>query len=130
MLTRRNVAIGRASLPNLYHPRQDSHPAPATPSLMELASAPPIDRTDIADAVRAIARTGDWRAPGAAHGIRGAAVDYLVGRLAAELRALAALVDRSRSALDVEERALGRTVAAIRRQASAADAARSAAAAL
>jgi methyl-accepting chemotaxis protein len=97
---------------------------------MELASAPPIDRTDIADAVRAIARTGDWRAPGAAHGIRGAAVDYLVGRLAAELRALAALVDRSRSALDVEERALGRTVAAIRRQASAADAARSAAAAL
>jgi len=97
---------------------------------MELATALPIGRAELADAVRTIARTGEWRAPGAAYGMRGAAVDYLVGHLAAELRALATLVDRSRSALDVEERALARTVEAIRRQASAADAARSAAAAL
>jgi methyl-accepting chemotaxis protein len=97
---------------------------------MELATALPIGRAELADAVRTIARTGEWRAPGAAYGMRGAAVDYLVGHLAAELRALATLVDRSRSALDVEERALARTVEAIRRQASAADAACSAAAAL
>jgi methyl-accepting chemotaxis protein len=95
---------------------------------MELR-APAAEGGVLASAVAALAERGAWREP-QERGPRERAVAYLVGRLAAEMRALDELVMRSRDCLAIEERGLSETLAGIARQARAADAARTAAEAL